>query len=108
MPHYDFNIVKLYTIIETNDCILSNHEKLKFSSLNSAITYLNCKTRIDKYDSFLYNIYIDSYTGDWMLNIYATTGECPELYFISVRLNLITGEINIDGQEKDNCFPCEC
>jgi len=103
MPLYDFNIVKIYTIIETNDCILSNHERLKFSSLNSAITYLNGKTRIDKYDSFWYETYIDLKTGDWMLRVYATTGECPELYFTSVRLNLITGKTSIDGQGKDNC-----
>ena len=89
--------------MEWYSLILSNHEKLKFSSLNSAITYLNSKTRIDKYDSFWHETYIDLDTGDWMLRVNAQKGECPDLYFLSARLNLITGKVNIEGKGKSNC-----
>ena len=103
MHDYNFNIAKQFTDISTNVCRLSNHERLKFSSLNTAIEYLNGQTRIDSYDSCDYYTDIDLYTGDWVLRVYATKGKCPDLHFISVKLNLITGEINIEGQGKSNC-----
>ena len=103
IPFYNFNIAKQFTDINTNDCKLSNHERLKFSSLNNAIMYLNTQARIDKYDLCYYDTYIDLDTGDWMLRVYATKGECPDEHFISVKLNLITGEINIEGEGKSNC-----
>ena len=95
-------IAAIFTSCDKHD-ELPPDEKLKFSSLNSAITYLNRTTQLDKYDSYWYETYIDLDTENWMLRVYATAGECPELYFILVRLNLITGKISMDGQGKDNC-----
>ena len=104
MPLFNFNIAKQFTDINTNNCKLSNHERLKFNSLDSTIMYLNGQVRIDKYDSYYYDQYIDLDTGDWMLGVSATKGKCPNLYFISIKLNLISGDINIEGQGKSNCI----
>ena len=103
MPLYNFNIAKQFTDINTNTCKLSKHERLKFNSYNSAIMYLNSQIRIDKYDSYYHDIYIDLGTGDWMLRVNATRGECPILHFLSAKLNLNTGKIDIEGEGKSNC-----
>jgi len=103
MPIFNFNIAKQFTDINTNDCKLSNHERLKFNSLDSTLMYLNGQVIIDKYDSYYYDQYIDLDTEDWMLRVSATKGKCPDLHFISINVNLITGGINIEGQGKSNC-----
>jgi len=96
MPLFDFNITKELT--NNKDGRLSNHERLKFSSLNSAMKYLNGKTRIAKYDSYWYDTYMDLDTGDWMFRVGAHSGVCPVIRYIYAKLNLITGEIIIEGQ----------
>ena len=97
MPFFDCNITKEFT--NNKDGRLSNHERLKFSSLNSALKYLNGKVRIYDYESYWYDTYIDSDKGDWMFRVGAHSGaslcELPK-HFVDARLNLITGETQIN------------
>jgi|GEM_PF-4691450 len=72
---------------------LSNHEILKFTSLESALTYLKGKAKVD--NLCVSSVNHDPNTGGFFLNAGAYSFDNPQLY-ISASLNLITGETTIN------------
>jgi hypothetical protein len=69
---------------------LSNHDILKFDSLESAITYLEKQTQVDNLCvAFIQH----TYTGDFILCAKAMS-VVDSRCIISAYLNLITGETN--------------
>jgi len=72
---------------------LSNHEILKFDSLESALTYLKEQTKVD--NLCVSSVHFDPNTGGFFLHANAQFVDDPRMY-ISASLNLITGETIIN------------
>jgi len=73
---------------------LSNHEILKFASLESAMTYLKEQTQVDMCVS---SVYFAQNTGDFILLARTSSSDFTlscDNYFFEAYLNLVTGEIS--------------